>query len=137
MRGVVAAAHFDASRNYVAILGGLRRYILASPKNCEFMYEYLTPFKIMCIWMYVCRRLYPSNHPSGRHSEIDWSRPDLEKFPEFEGARVSEVILGAGDVLYIPSGWIHYIESLNINWQCNARSGKGKGRIFDLDRCGF
>lgn len=36
-RGINAAAHFDGSRNFVAIMRGLRRYMIASPKNCEFM----------------------------------------------------------------------------------------------------
>jgi len=50
---------------------------------------------------------------------------------------VSEVILEAGDLLYIPSGWVHYVMSLNINWQCNARSGKSQGQVGELSRCGF
>jgi hypothetical protein len=50
---------------------------------------------------------------------------------------VSEVILEGGDFLYIPSGWLHYVMSLNINWQCNARSGKSEGQAGDLSRCNF
>ena len=58
---------------------GLRRYMIASPKQCEFMH------------------LYPHGHPSGRHSEVDWSDPDLEQFPDFPSARTSEVIGWVGD----------------------------------------
>ena len=98
----------------------LSSYMMASPRNCHTTY------------------LYPSGHPSGRHSEVDWSDPDLEKFPEFPKSTVSEVILTAGDFMYIPSGWMHYIMSMNVNWQCNARSGKGPTRGKQhLAKCGF
>mmetsp|Transcript_30384 Transcript_30384/g.39167 ORF Transcript_30384/g.39167 Transcript_30384/m.39167 type:complete len:124 (+) Transcript_30384:1413-1784(+) len=123
MAKIVAAAHYDGSRNYVAIMGGLRRYMISSPKNCEFLY------------------LYPKGHPSNRHSQVDWSDINYNmnnKYPKFEKATVSEVILKAGDIMYIPSGWIHYVMSLNINWQCNSRSGKSKGgQDIYLHKCGF
>lgn len=62
---VIAEAHFDGSRNMVAMISGVRRWIMAHPNQCETMY------------------LLPSGHPSGRHSDVDWSNPDLEKYPEF------------------------------------------------------
>ena len=37
MAGVIAENHFDGSRNTVALLGGERRYVLSSQKNCENM----------------------------------------------------------------------------------------------------
>mmetsp|Transcript_43704 Transcript_43704/g.98806 ORF Transcript_43704/g.98806 Transcript_43704/m.98806 type:complete len:262 (-) Transcript_43704:174-959(-) len=119
MRGVVSAGHFDRTRNFITVMGGLRRYIISAPKNCEFMY------------------LLPRSHPSERHSQVDWSAVDLEKYLDFPQAKVSELILEPGDFLYIPSGWLHYVMSLNMNWQCNAGSGAGRGRVGDLDRCGF
>lgn len=62
---VIAEAHFDGSRNMVAMISGVRRWIMAHPNQCESMY------------------LLPNGHPSGRHSDVDWSNPDLEKFPDF------------------------------------------------------
>lgn len=62
---MIAEAHFDGSRNMVAMISGVRRWIMAHPNQCESMY------------------LLPNGHPSGRHSEVDWSNPDLEKFPDF------------------------------------------------------
>jgi hypothetical protein len=38
-------------------------------------------------------------------------------------ARAVETVLKAGEVLYLPSYWIHYIVSLELNMQCNCRSG--------------
>ena len=65
MRSIIAEAHFDRSRNAVAMLRGMRRWIMTHPNQCENMY------------------ILPKNHPSGRHSDVDWSNPDLEAFPDF------------------------------------------------------
>ncbi|CAM9869379.1 unnamed protein product, partial [Laminaria digitata] len=34
-----------------------------------------------------------------------------------------ETVLEAGEFLYVPSFWYHYIVSERYNVQCNARSG--------------
>jgi len=129
--GIVAEAHFDGSRNMVAELGGppaesghansgRRRYVIARPSECAHCY------------------LLPKGHPSGRHSAIDWSRPvDAERFPLWAKMMALEVILEAGDVLYIPSYWLHYIISLGTNFQCNSRSGHSDARSKDVAQCGF
>ena len=119
MRNVIAESHSDAGRNAVALLAGLRRWILAHPSECESMY------------------MLPREHPSGRHSDVDWSKPDLEKFPNFPKVQANEVILQPGDVLYVPTYWLHYIVSININIQCNSRSGISRGFEKWLPKCGF
>jgi len=35
-----------------------------------------------------------------------------------------DTVLKAGEVLYIPSHWFHYITSLQKSAQCNTRSGR-------------
>lgn len=35
-----------------------------------------------------------------------------------------DTVLKAGEVLYIPSHWFHYIISLQKSAQCNTRSGR-------------
>lgn len=119
MRSVIAEAHFDGSRNSVAMIGGLRRWILTHPDQCPHMY------------------MYKNEHPSGRHSEVDWSNPDVDKFPNFRKVQSNEVILQPGDVLYVPTFWIHYIVSLNVNYQCNTRSGKSDEFDESIKKCGF
>ena len=105
MTGVMAETHFDSSRNFIALMGGQRRYILSHPKYCQNMY------------------LFPQKHPSFRHTAVDWMNVNVNEFPLFQQGRVNEVVLQAGDVLYLPTFWFHTIVSLNINYQCNARSG--------------
>ena len=78
-----------------------------------------------------------SDHPSGRHSAVDWSKPDLEKYPNYAKVKGNEVILLHGDFLFVPTYWIHYIVSLNLNIQCNSRSRKWSGYDKDIRQCGF
>eukprot|EP00546_Thalassionema_frauenfeldii_P014077 CAMPEP_0178930334 /NCGR_PEP_ID=MMETSP0786-20121207/21162_1 /TAXON_ID=186022 /ORGANISM="Thalassionema frauenfeldii, Strain CCMP 1798" /LENGTH=432 /DNA_ID=CAMNT_0020606819 /DNA_START=41 /DNA_END=1336 /DNA_ORIENTATION=- len=87
MAGLIAENHFDSDRNFVGVFGGERRYILGHPQNCPNMY------------------LYEMHHPMERHSQIDWSTPDLEKYPNFSQTQVNEVVLQAGDILYLPTQW--------------------------------
>jgi hypothetical protein len=119
MKGVIAENHFDGSRNMIVVLAGERRYILSHPDQCE----------NLC--------LYPKGHPSARHSEVDWSEPDWVKFPKFKDAEVNEVVLQAGDVLYLPTFWFHYIISLELNYQCNTRSGISQDYTAAIRECGF
>ena len=119
MKGVIAENHFDGSRNAIALLGGERRYILAHPNQCSKL------------------ALFPNGHPSARHSAVDWSDPDLARFPIFHEALVNEVVMQAGDVMYLPTNWFHYIISLDLNFQCNTRSGVNEEYMEDLAKCGF
>lgn len=120
MRGIIAENHMDLSRNTIALLGGERRYIIAHPEQCTKM------------------GLYPHEHPSGRHSSFDWCNPtEWDIHPEFKEARVSEVVMHAGDVLYLPTAWFHYIVNLSINIQCNIRSGIGEENMNFVNECGF
>ena len=81
MKGVIAENHFDAGRNAIALLGGERRYILSHPNQCHHL------------------ALYPKGHPSGRHSAVDWSNPDLQEYPEFALAKGNEVVMQPGDIM--------------------------------------
>ena len=119
MRSVIAEAHFDGSRNAVVMLGGMRRWILTHPDQCVNMH------------------MLPKEHPSGRHSDVDWSNPDIEKHPNFPKIKANEVILQPGDYLYVPTYWIHYIISLNVNFQCNTRSGRHSSYDKYISQCGF
>jgi hypothetical protein len=118
MPGIISESHFDDSRNFIALLaGGSRRYILAHPNQCENLY------------------LYPKDHPSARQSSVNWSNPDLNLHPKFRHVVVNEVVLNPGDVLYLPTSWFHFIVSLDINIQCNTRSGRTQTYDKDIADC--
>ena len=115
MKGSVAEAHFDPTRNFIVVLRGQRRYVLAHPSQCPAL------------------KLYPPKHPSGRHSSVHWGT----EYEELAGAQLNEVLLQPGDVLYLPTSWFHFIVSLNTNYQCNARSGMTMENVAAIELCGF
>jgi ribosomal protein L16 Arg81 hydroxylase len=115
----VSEDHFDNERNFIAVLGGERRYLLSHPNNCKDSY------------------LYPMKHPLERHTQVDWFSPDLTKFPNFEHVHANEVVLQAGDVMYLPTYWFHHIVSLSLNFQCNVRSGHSLDYDQEIYDCGF
>jgi hypothetical protein len=119
MEGIVSENHCDGDRNFIAVLGGERRYVIAHPRNCLDM------------------ALYPMAHPMERHSAVNWSAPNLTKYPNFPRVQVNEVVLEAGDVLYLPTQWFHHIVSLNLNYQCNTRSGYSSHYAHHIRQCGF
>jgi hypothetical protein len=119
MKGVIAESHFDGSHNFLTVLEGERRYILAHPNQCGKL------------------ALYPPDHPSARHSAVDWSDPDLEAFPQFGNATGNEVVLQAGHSLFLPSLWFHHIISSSLNIQCNTVvSGFDSKYSKDIEQCG-
>ena len=99
----------------------LCRYILAHPDQCVQM------------------ELYPQEHPSGRHASIEWAEFDFNNSKDrpFLHANVNEVVLQAGDLMYLPTYWFHFIVSLNLNYQCNSRSGDSREYERFIDECGF
>jgi hypothetical protein len=64
----------------------------------------------------------PQDGPSARHSGLDWSDP--ASVGRLGAALGLEVVIEAGDALYVPALWFHYITSLTTNIQCNTRSGE-------------
>jgi hypothetical protein len=118
-KGIIAETHYDFSRNFIIILKGQKRYVLAHPNQCQNL------------------ELHPPGHPSARHSKVDWSNPEEWHTGRFPQAQVNEVLLQAGDALYLPTSWFHFIASLNLNYQCNARSGISYENQDAITECGF
>jgi hypothetical protein len=123
MRAVTAETHYDGSRNSIVQLGGMRRWIMFHPNQCSNLY------------------LLPEGHPSARHTQIDLSgniQENLKKFPKMASLVAHEVILQPGDMLYVPTHWFHHIISLNLNYQCNCRSGRDYvPYLKKMQECGF
>lgn len=96
MAGIIAESHYDAGRNFIAMINGTKRYILSPPSECD-------------------RLFLLKEGPSARHSSVDWSDPAV--IPSLAPARAVEVVIRTGDVLYVPAMWFHYIISLDTNIQ--------------------
>jgi hypothetical protein len=56
------------------------------------------------------------------HEEIDFKRPDLEKWPALSKAKGSIAHLQHGDVLYIPEGYWHYMYYNTPGFSLSLRS---------------
>lgn len=137
-RGVTAATHYDGGRNMIAMMTGAKRYILSPPNACP------------KLGVVTARR-----HPSYRHSmlnfgrvtildsetDIDMSEREREWLKISAEAPTLSTVLKAGEVLYVPSHWFHYIVSLQKSAQCNTRSGiheEGNinfGGLEDVQEC--
>ena len=77
-------------------------------------------------------------HPKARHSALDWANPaEWDIYPEFKEAQLTEIVLEAGDVLFLPTAWFHYIVNLSKNIQCNSSSGANPENGHYLSDCGF
>jgi hypothetical protein len=65
--------------------------------------------------------LVPSNqwplvyNSVGVFSDVDPERPDYGAFPLFRGATVIDVVLGPGEVLFLPVGWWHHVRALDMS----------------------
>ena len=117
MSGLVSEAHWDGSNNMIVQLGGHRRYILVDPSPSGACDMYL----------------HPLGHPSARQSRVDWSRPEswLPEFPRFASMPAHEIVQEPGDALYLPTFYLHFVNSVDTNYQCNARAGREMTRAAD------
>ena len=78
MRGIIAEAHYDGGRNNVVMIKGAKRYILTAPSQCKYL-----------------NLIADREHPSYRHSTIDWSDPVAAE-THFQGATGLDTIVRTG-----------------------------------------
>ena len=96
----------------VAVLKGTRRYILTPPEACPYLGIISDP-----------------SHPAFRHSLLDWSDTHQAGAHRFDVIPAIDTVMHAGEVLYIPSYWFHYVVSLDYSIQCNSRSGPPPSQV--------
>ncbi len=90
--GTITPLHHDPLNVLFTQVYGRKRFKLISPDQ--------TP------WLY---------NRSGVFSEVDPAHPDYDRFPLFKNVQVLELIVEPGDVLFIPVGWWHWVESLEVS----------------------
>lgn len=57
---------------------------------------------------------------SARHTSADWTDPDVaSRFPRLAEATANEVVVRAGELLYVPEHWIHAVINIGVSAQCN------------------
>lgn len=85
-RGSLSKLHYDFSHThaYIAQIQGRKRAILFSPNDSPYLYN-------------------------GR---VDPEEPDLERFALYERTTAYECVIEPGELLFIPSGWWHWLRGL-------------------------
>jgi hypothetical protein len=90
--GTVTPLHHDLMNVLVAQIYGRKRFVLIAPEQTPYVYNEV-----------------------GVYSEVDCGDPDYSRHPLYRRARPLNVVLGPGDVLFIPVGWWHYVTALDVS----------------------
>ena len=98
--GTVTPLHCDYDDNLFAQIWGSKRIILSPPHHDEFLY----PREANAILF---------------GSPFDPEAPDYERFPLARQASMIEILVEAGDMLYVPAGWYHQVRSLAFSLSSN------------------
>jgi hypothetical protein len=118
-RGVTAATHFDAGKNMVGMITGAKRYVLSPPNQCQHLG--IVTRRGNAIFRH---SLLNFGHFGGDEKGEEGMSEEERAWLHKAGQSLAvETVLKAGEVLYIPSHWFHYIISLQKSAQCNVRSG--------------
>ncbi len=120
-KGHVTALHIDIGEGHLFQLFGQKKFTFFAPDQTPYLYEE-DRTKI---------------DKDERAKEVDddeleiwkkymkWSavnplHPDYDKFPLLKDATYREAHLKAGDVIYVPDGWWHFVESLSTTISITA-----------------
>lgn len=129
-RGVVAATHYDAGRNMVGMITGAKRYILSPPKACSKLGIF--PSKKSPIYRHSLLNFGHIKYLKDPSVSAGMSDAEREWLERAATAPAVETVLKAGEILYIPSFWFHYIISVQKSAQCNVRSGVEEEQHFEF-----
>ncbi|NJN86387.1 MAG: cupin-like domain-containing protein [Leptolyngbyaceae cyanobacterium SL_7_1] len=111
LAGHTTCLHYDPFDGTLIQLHGSKRLVLLPPSQLYNVY----PFPIQ-------RHLTQGLKSRSTYSQVYPDRPDLDAFPRFEQALQQryEVILWAGEVLFIPTGWWHEVTAVGEGVVCSV-----------------
>jgi ribosomal protein L16 Arg81 hydroxylase len=90
--GTVTPLHHDIMNILVAEVYGRKRFTFVPPEETTYIYNGL-----------------------GVYSDVDCKNPDYARHPLYQYANPISLVLGPGDVLFIPVGWWHHVEALDTS----------------------
>lgn len=99
--GTSTPLHRDVAENIFLQIAGRKRFLLYPPAASPWLYS--NPF----------RSALPN------FSRFDPEHPDYDRLPLSRKVAPVEVILEAGDALYLPSRWWHHVRSLDLSTSFN------------------
>lgn len=91
-QGTVTPLHHDTSNIFMAQVRGKKHIKLVSPEDTPYIYNSAAVF-----------------------SEVDCESPDYDRHPAFKKAKVYDVVLEPGQVLFLPVGWWHHVRALDVS----------------------
>ncbi|MNC69700.1 hypothetical protein D3C75_1204230 [compost metagenome] len=102
--------HRDDADNLFAQVWGDKSFILAAPHHRP----------ALGTW---------STSPKGGLDGCDFNpdAPDYQRFPDARGVTFLRVLLQAGDLLFLPEGWFHQVESVSTSLSVNFWVNSGRG----------
>jgi len=100
--------HYDATNNFFCQLQGAKRALLFPPSQSFLLYPHL------------------HNHPMASYAIADPSSPELERLPALAHARGVEACLEAGDVLWLPAYWWHFVSQAVPGQAGSGRADGGR-----------
>jgi putative sterol carrier protein len=109
-KGTLTPLHRDDTDNLFAQVWGQKSFILAAPHHRA----------ALGTW---------STSPKGGLDGCDFNpdAPDYQRFPHARDITFLRIVLQAGDLLFLPEGWFHQVESvstsLSVNFWVNSRRG--------------
>jgi hypothetical protein len=119
-KGAVSPIHRDLAHNLAVHAFGAKRWRLFSPDQAEFLYP----------------TSGPDDGPSAQTCSLDIDAPDLERFPLYASARPLELVVNAGEILFVPSGWFHHVTALELclNIAYSLKWDRGRPGEIAVDR---
>ncbi|AFY79880.1 cupin-like domain-containing protein [Oscillatoria acuminata] len=90
--GAITPLHFDALNSFLCQVYGRKQVRLISPNHKHLLGNYGKYF-----------------------SDIDLDHLDYERYPQLKEVDIIEVVLEAGEVLFLPVGWWHQVKSLDVS----------------------
>lgn len=91
-KGNYTPLHHDETNNMFLQIYGRKKYYMLPPLQTPYLYNDTAVF-----------------------SPLDFRQPDFAKYPLAQKATPIEVLLEPGDTLFIPVGWWHQVESLDVS----------------------
>lgn len=92
--------HYDLSENFFSNMVGEKRFLLFSPTQTDYLYQ--------------------AHGESHNHlSRVNAFDPDTSKFPRYNNADYFDITVEPGDMLFIPSGWWHAVDTITTSISVN------------------
>jgi len=89
---------------------GRKRCVIISPEQSKYMYK--IPYSVIC------------------REDINFDRPDFDKWPALKNIKPMSAHLEHGEMLYMPEGWWHYMKYLTPGFSMSLRSLAHKPKNF-------